>query len=275
MVTTDRPTVTERSEHRGDDVRRVGESAAAGHPAGEIAAARRNDERTARSERGDVPLGGRMVPHIHIHRGGEHDGRGGSEIEGGEKVIGQAVGELGERVRSSRCDDEKLCRLRLGDVLDGGVFDRRGRSGRVAVGGGPEAGDDLMTRESREGQRPHKLLRRARHHDMRIKSYLLQRSDEVESLIGGDPAAHPDGNLAANWIFRRVGLLRVRCAHGLHPLFCDFELKFTGRSWAARGARRQGIALRGSRRTTFSQGSGQHLDSLWTTALRGRLTSRR
>ena len=82
----------------GDDGGDLGEAAGAGHSAGEVAAAGFDDVDSAVAEDGEVGLGGGVVPHVDVHRGGDDDGGGGGEVEGGEEVVGDAVGEFGEGV---------------------------------------------------------------------------------------------------------------------------------------------------------------------------------
>ena len=108
----------EGGENRLGDGFDVGEAAGAGHAAGEIAAAGLDDGDAAGFEQLDVGARGGMVPHVHVHRRGDDDGRGGGEEHGGEKVVGEAVGHFGENVRGGGRDDDSVGGLRLGDVLD-------------------------------------------------------------------------------------------------------------------------------------------------------------
>ena len=79
-------------EGGGDDGGDLGEAAGAGHSAGEVAAAGLDDLDAAVAEDGEVGLGGGVVPHVDVHRGGDDDGGGGGEVEGGEEVVGDALG---------------------------------------------------------------------------------------------------------------------------------------------------------------------------------------
>ena len=126
----------------------------------------------ARGEDFEIGLGGRMLPHIHVHGGRDDDGRGGGEIESGQEIVGDAVREFREDIGGGRSDDEQVGGLRGVDVLDGGV--------EVAVGGfgrGPEAGDDLVSGERGEGERLDELHGRLSHNYMDIECVLLQRAD--------------------------------------------------------------------------------------------------
>ena len=180
------------AEHGFDDGGRVGEAAAAGHAAGEIAAVGSNDLDVARGEDFEIGLGGRMLPHVDVHGGRDDDGRGGGEIEGGEEIVGDAVREFREDVGGGRCDDEQVGGLRGVDVLDGGV--------EVAVGGfgrGPEAGDDLLSGERGEGERLDELPGCLGHDYVDIERVLLERTDQFCRLVSGDSAGDADCDLHA------------------------------------------------------------------------------
>ena len=66
-----------------------------------------------------IGAGSGMAGHVHVHRGGKNDRGFGGQVCGREKVVSEAVGELGESVRSGRSDDQYIGPLGLRDVLDG------------------------------------------------------------------------------------------------------------------------------------------------------------
>ncbi len=68
-----------------------------------------------------VGLRGRMLPHIHVHRRSNNDRRVGGQKQGGEEIVGQAVGELRQDVGGRRRNDQGFGRLGFANVLDGGV----------------------------------------------------------------------------------------------------------------------------------------------------------
>ncbi len=96
----------------GGDGFGIGQASGAGHAAGQIAAVGFDDDVAALDEGFQVGLGGGVLPHVDVHGGGEHDGAGEGEIEGGEKIVGQAVGEFRHQVRGGGRDDEDFVFLR-------------------------------------------------------------------------------------------------------------------------------------------------------------------
>ena len=111
--------VVEDFEGGANDLVVFGEPSAADHAAGEIAAAGRDDPHAALLEGLKIGLGCGMLPHVDVHRRGDDHGRLGGEIEGGQKIVGDAVGEFGEDVGRGGSDDEQVGGLRRVDVLDG------------------------------------------------------------------------------------------------------------------------------------------------------------
>ena len=101
--------------------------------------------------------------------------------------------EFCQNVRRRRSDDQSARRLRLIDVLDAGLIFLRADTGVLA----PEVCNHLVPGDGGEGQRPHELFRRARHHDMRIEPRILQLAHQLHSLIRGDSTANRYRNLYA------------------------------------------------------------------------------
>ncbi len=163
---------------------RFGEPAGADHAAGEISAAGLDDEHAATAQDFQVRLRGRMLPHVDVHGGSDDHGRGGGEIERAEEVVGDALGELGDRVGGGRSDQKSVDRLRNRDVFDGGV------EVGLLVARAEHAGDDLLAGQRGEGQRADELLRRGGHDDLHAHAALLQVADNLGGLVGGDAAAH-------------------------------------------------------------------------------------
>ena len=59
-----------------------------------------------------------MLPHIHVHGGSHKNRRGGGQVQGGQEIVGDAVGELGQDIGRGRRNDQRIGPLRLADVLD-------------------------------------------------------------------------------------------------------------------------------------------------------------
>ena len=127
-----------------------------------------------------IRLGGRMLPHVDVHRGREHHRAGEGQIERGEEIVRQAVRELRHQVRGGRRDHQQFVLLRHGDMLDGALD-------------GEQIGEDLAAGERREGERTDELLRRGGHHDLHLVALLHQQARQFRGLIGRDAAADRRG----------------------------------------------------------------------------------
>ena len=168
---------------------RVGNALGLGEPARPYRAARQktlvrlDDGVTPLPQRFHVVTGGGVTPHIVVHRRSEDDGTGEGQVDGGEEIVGDAGGELGEQVRRGRSDYEDVTLLR-----DADVFYRARERIRTWVRR-EQAGDHLAAGEGGEGERPDELLRRLRHHHLDGRAAFDERSRQFRGLIGGDAAA--------------------------------------------------------------------------------------
>src|SRR5215831_21042591 len=66
----------------------------------------------------DVALCRRVFPHRRVHSGGHHDWSGTGKVGRSNEVVGNAIGQLCQRVGSSGCNYKKIDRLREGDMGD-------------------------------------------------------------------------------------------------------------------------------------------------------------
>ena len=203
------------AEDRAGDGLGLGHAARAHHAAGQLARSRLDDAHAALAEDFEVGLRGRMLPHVHVHGGGDQDRRRRGQVEGGEEVVGNAVGELGQDVGRGGGDDQRVGPLRLADVLDavlfGGGFVGAVPGARVV----PQAGDDLVAGERGEGERLDESRGRPGHDHMDLKSLALQGAHQFRRFIRGNSAgdAHGDshGSIVAGFGWGRRG--RRRGAH--------------------------------------------------------------
>ena len=62
----------------------------------------------ALAQGGDVGPGGRVLPHLGVHRRGEQHRAAGGEQRGGQQVVGQPVGGAGQQVGGGRGDDDEV-----------------------------------------------------------------------------------------------------------------------------------------------------------------------
>ena len=108
------------------------------HATGEVAAVRGGDGGSAKTQGFKIGLRSRVLPHLHIHGGGQNQRRRRGKCHGGQKIVGHAVGQPGKDVGSRRRDNQGLGRLRFRDMFDGRVS-----VGNLAVAI-PKAGNDAM-----------------------------------------------------------------------------------------------------------------------------------
>ena len=101
-----------------EDLVRLGQPALAGVGAGQPALGGLDDQGAALAQRGDVGRGGGVLPHLGVHRRGEHDRAARGEQRVGEQVVGQAVRGPGQQVGGGRGDDDEVGRLADPDVRD-------------------------------------------------------------------------------------------------------------------------------------------------------------
>ena len=121
-------------QRRGDDVLGIGQSSSADHAARQIPAVRFDDVHTALPQNFQVGARRRVLPHVHVHRRSDDHRRLGRKVQRRQKVVGDALRELGNRVGRCRRHQQRVNRLRHRDVLDRGVevrlFRRRRRTCR-------------------------------------------------------------------------------------------------------------------------------------------------
>jgi hypothetical protein len=168
---------------RDHDVRRFRKTPLPNPTARQISRTRIDHLHTACAERLEVLDDRGMLEHVGVHRGGDEDRRASRGVERRQKIIGQAVRELGNRVGRGRRHHEQVDVRRNRYVLD------------IRVGAGlPLIGDHLAARDGLKGQRPDELpggLGHDRHH---VVAVLLQPTRDLDGLVGADPSAHAQCN---------------------------------------------------------------------------------
>ena len=185
------------TEHRlagGEQGDRLGE--APGPPlaaGGEAAGLRLHDRQAPRAQRSDVGLRGRVVPHAVVHgRGDDHRARRG-EGGAGQQVVGEATGQLRERVRGRRRDEVHVGvghELEVAERIVGrGRVAREGPAGRIAL---ELVDEDRRAAQRRERRAPDEALARRRLHDAHGVPGAGRQAHELERLVGGDAAAHSE-----------------------------------------------------------------------------------
>lgn len=84
--------------------------------AGEEALVGADEMGSALGEDADVLLGGGVEPHFAVHGRGDEERCGGGQGDGGEGVVGEAVGEFGEDIGGGGRDEEEAGLISEGDV---------------------------------------------------------------------------------------------------------------------------------------------------------------
>ena len=74
---------------------------------------------TALAQRGHVGLRRRRLPHAVVHSGCDHDESRRRKQRGGDEVIGDAVGHLGDDIGRRGRHDHQIGLLRKRDMVDG------------------------------------------------------------------------------------------------------------------------------------------------------------
>jgi hypothetical protein len=118
-----------------------------------------------------------MFVHRGVHRRRDHDRNRRCERGVGEQVVGDAVCELGERIRRRRNDREHVRIAHERDV-------------RYLLLLVPERRVHAIARERREGQRRQKALRLVGEDDVDVGAVLHERAGEGGGFIGRDAPAH-------------------------------------------------------------------------------------
>ena len=111
-----------RSEGLGyppHEFRGFGDTPPSDKAGGEPSLAWSHDDRSALCERLDVALDGGMLPHVGVHRGGEHERRARGEGDNADGVVREPEGQFRDEVRGRGGDDQHVGGFRKGDVLDG------------------------------------------------------------------------------------------------------------------------------------------------------------
>ncbi len=152
----------------------AGSELAAGH--GALVGA--NEGHAIGLEGGEIPPGGRVGPHPHIHRRRHQHRLVGGEQGGGGEVIGQAGGGLGHQVGGGGGDDDQV----------GGAGELDMAHLRL-VGEGEEVVVDLVLGQGRQGQGGDELGARPGEDRPHGDAGLAQQPGQFQGLVGGYAAA--------------------------------------------------------------------------------------
>ena len=179
------------AEHRGDALGerlRLRQPPGTDEPAGELAVLGLDHRHAILAERSEVPLRGRVDEHVVVHRRGHDERAARRERRRREHRIADSGGELGERRRGGRGDDEEVGPEAEVDVL-------RPAAVRVLR---EDLGEDLALGERAERERRDEARGVRRHQHLHLGAGLLQQADELGGLVRRDRARDAERDLLAD-----------------------------------------------------------------------------
>ena len=135
----------------------------------------RQHDRSAAAEGGHVVLGGRVQPHLGVHRRGHDDRAARGQQRAGQQVVGEAGRRPGEQVGCGGGDDHQV-----GLLADPHVRD--------LVDVVPDLGRDRVPGQGRPGRGSDELQRSTGRHDADVVAALGEPPEQVGHLVGRDPA---------------------------------------------------------------------------------------
>ena len=147
----------------------------------------------AGAQRVEVGAHGGVFVHAVVHRGRHDDRAGGGERGARQQVVGEAAGELGDRVGGGGRDQVEVGVAHQLEVADRLVGRGLLAGERPARGVALELVDEhRRAAQRRERCAPHEATRGGRLHDPHRVTGARRKAHELERLVGGDPAAHPE-----------------------------------------------------------------------------------
>ena len=162
---------------RGEDLLGLQHPALAGLAAGLVAGARAEHDDAVGGEPRDVALVRGVRPHLPVHRGRDEQRAVARERQRGQEVVGVAVGDLGEKVRRRRRDDDRVGAARQVDVA------------HAVVGAGrPQVGEHRPARQRLQRQRRDEAAGGVGHADVDGDAGLDEQPRELGRLVRGDAA---------------------------------------------------------------------------------------
>ena len=119
------------------------------------------------------------MPHLAVHRRSDDEWGPRGERDGGQSIVRNSTGELGDEVRRGGRDEQQIGVVRERDVagMPGFFFIENSSRHRIS-------------REGLESERGDELGGRAGHHDMDLEAVLREAACEVSGFVAGDRAAN-------------------------------------------------------------------------------------
>ncbi len=125
-----------------------------------------------------IGLGGRVAPHGLIHRRGDGDDGIGGQHQGGQQIVGNALGQAGNQVRGGRRDQHQVGPLGQLDMAHGGFGSR---VQQVEV--------DRVPGERLHGQRGNEFTAAPGHDHAHFGALVEESANQLRALVGGNAAA--------------------------------------------------------------------------------------
>ena len=160
------------------------EHAAHADVAAGLAAGRRSEHLEATAlQQLSVRLGRRIAPHGLVHGRGDGDGGICGQYQGGQQVIGNALGQAGDQVGGGRGDQHQVGPFGQFDMAHGG-FGRRVQQVQV----------NRVPGQGLHGQRRDELTAAAGHDHAHFGALVEEPADQLCALVGGNAAADAEND---------------------------------------------------------------------------------
>jgi hypothetical protein len=151
-----------------------------------------------------IGLGGGVAPHRLVHRRGQGNRRIGGQHQGGQQVVGDALGQARDQVGGGRGDEDQVGPARQLDMAHGGFG---GRVEQVEV--------HRMAGEGLQGQRGDEFAPALGHHHAHFGALILESAHQFGALVGGDAATDADDDaFAIQPLHRPAFYIQVDVRHG-------------------------------------------------------------
>ena len=148
-----------------------------------LAVARPDEAHAIRLEARKIALRRGVEPHADIHRGCRENGLVGRQQRGRGEIIGRSARHLRQKIGGRRRDHQEIGVARQFDVAHLGFV---GEREQLLI--------HLVAAEARERQWSDEFLAGARQDATHREAAFAQEADELERLIGRDPAADDQKN---------------------------------------------------------------------------------
>ncbi len=174
----------DRLAERADERLRLDDATGALVAAHELAAGGADHAHAVGPQRRDVALRRRVGPHLPVHRRGDDDGAGRGEVAGGQQVVGEPLGEPGQRVGGRRVDPEHVRPARERDV-------------GLGVDALPHLGADGVAGDPLEGRRTDHRQGAPGRDDVDVRAGAHEQARDEHRLVRGDATGHAQQDTAS------------------------------------------------------------------------------